>query len=184
MNTTAMKWLGLAAWMLLAIGCTKEGPQGAQGPAGPQGPAGQNGNPGPAGPQGSPGTANIYYSDWITLNLRPTSEPDIFVHDLAAPAITQDIRDKGLVMVYYEFAGFVYPLPIATQLWFNYAVGRMLLLGATNTANGNRFRYVLVPAGTPVNGRIGGNGLRTLAGLPYETVARLYRIPPSGARMP
>src|SRR5258705_7467572 len=76
----------------LIVDCTKEGPQGAQGPTGaqgPLGPVGPQGLVGPAGPQGiqgplgaqgpqgpqgaqgpqgPAGTANVIYSTWATLS--------------------------------------------------------------------------------------------------------------------
>ncbi len=173
--------LCLVIFSLFIGSCTKEGPAGAQGPAGdpgPQGPAG------PAGQPGASGTANVFYSDWITIRLQNTSEPELFVQDIAAARITQEVVDKGAVLMYYEFAGFVYPLPLS-PLWYNYAAGRILLLSEVKEPVGKRVRYVIIPggsaAGRVAGGTVAGYSLEALQKMSYEQVVKLFRIPAEGA---
>lgn len=52
----------LALLTVLAVGCGDAGPQGAMGEQGPPGAMGET------GPQGEPGTANVFYSEWFSLD--------------------------------------------------------------------------------------------------------------------
>lgn len=74
------------AGLLMLTSCTKEGAVGPQGATGPQGAAGTPGN---ANVKSS--TATI--SSWLSLNNQ-------YYADIAVPAITQDIVNKGAVLVY------------------------------------------------------------------------------------
>lgn len=61
------------------------------------------------GPQGPPGTANVIYSDWYTPS--SFSKTTVFgtFHfsaSIPAPSITQDVIDKGTVIVYGKLAGY------------------------------------------------------------------------------
>jgi len=113
----------------LIINCTKEGPQGAQGPTGPQGaqgptgstgatgpigatgPAGPQGPTGPTGPQGPQGaqgpqgpagTANVIYSAWFSP--AAWADPGLSFStnsfDKAAPGVTTSIMTSGVVLSY------------------------------------------------------------------------------------
>jgi hypothetical protein len=103
--------------VILLASCAKDGSVGPAGPTGAQGAAGTAGNTGPAvvtggvgatgpiGATGPAGTSNSFFSDWIT----PATNTWNFDRDLAvswdrwdipAPEITQDVIDKGLVVVY------------------------------------------------------------------------------------
>ena len=97
------------------------GPQGQTGPAGNDGVAGPAGPEGPAGPAGADGedgergTANVIYSDWITVAdtdwteipagsspfLTPNFPGKFF--DITTSTITQDIVDEGVVLTYAQF---------------------------------------------------------------------------------
>jgi hypothetical protein len=144
----------------------KDGPQGPQGPQGAQG---------PQGPQGPIGAANVTYSAWF----RPTNYTTAmifgirnFTHDEAAPAITQEILDKGVVITFGKLLGYnasIWPanqvatLPItityiqgATQedTWSARASVGTLQIRFTNSANiytsiatAHEFRYVIIPGG-------------------------------------
>ena len=168
-------------------GCTKQGPEG---PAGPQGQPGQNGNPGPQGPpgpQGETGNTTVFYSDWITVRLSATSEPNLFVQSINASSITADIFNKGAVLMFYQFANFVYPLPLK-PLWFNYEAGRILLYSEDTSPNGNKVRFVVLPGSQRVgfvpNPSLPGMSNEGLATIPYEALASQLAIPRSGTNLP
>lgn len=103
-------------------GCSKEGPQGPEGPAGangstgPQGPAGSNGSTGPAGPtgatgpagatgpQGPAGTANVIYSDWIrptaaTWYLNTARRKGMYITE---SRLDRGASDRAAVLIYYR----------------------------------------------------------------------------------
>ena len=81
------------------------GTTGNTGPTGAKGPAGAAGPTGPAGATGAAGASNVFYSDWITPATSVTDgggsgSISWIAWDIAAPEITQDAIDKGLVLVY------------------------------------------------------------------------------------
>lgn len=167
------------AIMLFISSCGKNGavgPQGPQGVAGPQGAPGATGPAGPIGTTGATGTANVIYSDWITpaTYVKTTIFGTIyFNYDMAAPKITQDILDKGTVIVYGKLNGYnpvIWPtdqvsaLPIVItymsgstsniDTWSaNATIGnvRISLTSSTNAygsiSNAHQFRYVIIPGG-------------------------------------
>ncbi|HEX2534538.1 MAG TPA: hypothetical protein VHK69_12420 [Chitinophagaceae bacterium] len=170
-------WSLLAGSIILLGSCTKEGERG---PAGSQGEPGEEGPQGPAGPQGEPGSANVIYSDWRTINLAATSEPDIFVQQINAPQLTTEVADQGVILMYGERGGMIFPLPLST-LWFNYRAGEILLLASDLTFEGDKFRYVLIPGGVAAGGRT--DGTTDWRSLSYEEVIRRLNIPAKGAGM-
>lgn len=96
----------------------ERGPQGPQGPLGQQGPQGEQGPQGPQGPQGDPGADGIIQiiSKTITLTNADyangtygvmTTTGNLQMNSILAkvatiddPAITQDVMDNGMVLVY------------------------------------------------------------------------------------
>jgi hypothetical protein len=99
--------LSIICLSFVLVKCKKgdDGPIGPTGTKGDTGAAGVNGATGAAGAKGATGatgTANVIYSDWITP---PTYTKTTvfgtfnFTYDIAASKITQDILDKGTVMV-------------------------------------------------------------------------------------
>ena len=88
----------LLTGILLFDSCV--GPIGPQGPTGPQG---QTGTTGPAGPAGPAGSANVIYSPWVRSDIWVSEivfGVNKFRFDLTAPRLTQEIIDRGLVLVY------------------------------------------------------------------------------------
>ncbi|WP_212005651.1 collagen-like protein [Chitinophaga sp. HK235] len=167
--------------------------KGNDGPVGPAGPAGATG---PAGPAGS---ANVIYSPWVataTWTASTTSTgtgKKTFYFDINAPKVTQDVIDKGVVLVYMKFiadpdgAGIAKLLPSIyyniggadVQYRFQYGlflnIVRVICDVVPNgiPANTNMVRYVIIPGGV--------TGARTAATdyskMSYEKVCRLYNIP-------
>jgi len=193
--------------LLMAItitSCTKEGeigpigPQGSQGEAGPQGeqgPKGDNGQDGQDGQDGEDGNANIIYSEWFTSGgawTKPGSDGYDAYFDRAAPGVTQDIIDSGIVLSYANitmFSGGIKPLPFTTgngvtSLWnyFITDIGNIRFI-ATNLEHDDRtfvpsrfieFRYVIVPGG-----QLGAKGAATkneLKKMSYQEVMEYFGL--------
>ncbi len=185
MKKTNLLLLALLAVSLLlfAQSCGKDGAVGPQGPAGTTGPTGATGQAGQTGATGATGTANVIYSDWVTP---PTyAQSTIFgtVHfdaSITASAITQDILDKGTVLVYGKLDGYtptIWPtdqvgqLPIVvtyqlssvtyTDTWSaNVTLGNIQidfvdnLNFYTGISNLHQFRYVIIPGGVHTLGSL------------------------------
>jgi hypothetical protein len=182
----------IAAIMLLS--CTEEGEVGPQGPQGIQGPQGE---PGPEGEQGSPGTANVIYSDWTAFESTLWTAPFSFFgqnrrsYTVEDTTITEDIINSGTVAVYVKFGGTannIQPLPVIQSIIQvkNQFLGHFLQLGKIVLffhnmndeldpgiiGSGNNYRYVIIPGGTSMSGRLAGPDLND-----YEAVRLYYGIP-------
>jgi hypothetical protein len=142
--------------------------------------------------------AGAIYSSWIDVNLsdtltKLTEERDYsYKQSLPAEALTADIVNKGIVLMYYKnrngvifsvdraniegiidsdtasvnfeiFPGFVFK---EKYLSFLVKGGNM----ASINDNGSAVRYVLVP------GMVQGRSIADLKKMPYSEVARLYNI--------
>ncbi len=167
--------------------CSKD----SDGEAGPKGEQGEQGPKGDKGDKGDKGTANVIYSDWITVKKADWARYMLsqgLYHDIDAPKLTNDILNKGVVLVYMNRSG-VKALPYAYQLHsgggriiyeFEISKGKIKLFHydddgsnqKTPTSHDAKFRYVLIP---------GGVKARRSAPLPdfndYEAVAAYYGIP-------
>lgn len=149
------------AFMMVA-GC--EGPEGSTGPQGAQGAQGEQG---PEGPEGPTGTANVIYSEWMTLSdLEAPSDTTVLGRtyrkwEIPASELTQEIIDQGTILVYFALEGVVLPLPTtfggANPIYVTFAPfqsGTLSILAQNldNTASGLntsiQFRYILIPGGT------------------------------------
>ena len=163
--------------------------QACKGPEGPAGPAGA-GTPGPAGEPGAPGppgTANVFYSSWATagpwtsINFNSVQRSYI---DIAVPRITQDVLDKGLVLVYARLNlgdTQIRSLPVTIKSGFteeliDFSLSLNTLRVWSTPFEGNaqpsatyQFRYVVVP---------GGQAIRMIndAHLPYEEAVKRFNI--------
>ena len=149
-----------------------KGTDGAVGPAGAIGPAGA------AGATGTTGSANVIYSDWISVTF--TGSITSYVGTINAPKLTQDILDKGLVQTYFKnTTGLVNSLnfyqPNGTtpySLWAYNTVGKINMNGANYNPSSPTYlyRYILVP---------GGVGARKAAidYTDYEAVKEYYNLP-------
>jgi len=146
--------------------------------------------------------AGATYSNWIDINVLTNSAPYsgeenyAYYQQLASSAITADVVNKGVILLYYKNrAGFVTMVeredwdPIAdadvSGNKFEIAVGYIfkqnyLAFLADNTNNGNEaslmnangsaVRYVIIPGNTQ------GRSVAELQKLPYSEVAKLYNI--------
>ena len=120
---------------LLAISCSKKGDTG---PAGP---------PGPAGPD------SVSYSAWTALNLVYNTTDSLFEQTIAAPAITQAVLDKGIILSYVEFTdqgGNTNVFNASELVYVTYSVGS-ISIASLNGYTGLQFRYVIVPGTVSLN---------------------------------
>lgn len=166
--------------LLFAQSCGKDGAVGPQGPIGATGPTGATGQ---NGPTGATGTANVIYSAWITPSSYTQNTVLSTVHfdaSISASAITQDVLDKGTVLVYGKLDGYttvIWPtaqvgqLPIVltyqlsstvyTDTWSaNVTLGSIQIDFVDNLnyyssiSNLHQFRYVIIPGGVQTLGSI------------------------------
>jgi hypothetical protein len=115
------------------------GPQGPTGATGPQGPAGQNGA---AGADGSANVSSVLLTNRSVILTGFTQ--------FSVPAITQDVVDKGLVLMYFRITGsnsgfFAMPYAEAGQTLAlsSYGVG-YVSVKSNFTASGLDFRVVII----------------------------------------
>ena len=190
MKNSQNKLLFLLALIVSVYACTgpagEVGPQGSKGDQGDQGPQGPQGDQGPAGADGADGNANVISSDWFKPNAYVLTENifgiDYIEYDQAAPEITQDIIDSGVVLVYGMLNGYtstVWPtnqvslMPILlsyissgatqTDTWSAIiSAGNVRIRFVNNTnlystvSTNHSFRYVVIPSSNASGGRVAG----------------------------
>jgi hypothetical protein len=157
--------------LLCLLSCADDGDQG---PAGPQGTAGPQGA---VGPKGETGTANIIYSDWFALNIKTgkimhyvNSTTTGVMYEFSAPSITQDVLDRGMVVVFFKYGDAVHSLPIVNYQGFGIDMelfyvkkSKLYILFHKAGLQANQstvfieeepklFRYVVIPGGNPEAG--------------------------------
>lgn len=179
----------LALLGFLFLACAKDGQDGAIGPQGSQGIAGtdgQDGSTGPAGTQGEQGisgsdgddgaegeagTANIIYSEWIPVDFGETPITETSAtFGMPVNNLSQEILDKGLLMVYGRRNLLYYPLSVdlsfeypGFQQYFSYnffAENNRLIIKVFSTNDSSVWipfftdiRYIILPGGIPASGK-------------------------------
>ncbi len=192
---------------LSMVSCKKgdTGPEGAQGVQGSQGSQGPQGPQGVEGPQGPIGNANIIISDWISISgtLRDSSLDNsaLKVMHYIAPELTDDILNRGAILVYMRFGSYQWTLP-----YTSYAGGKVSTIsfiparnvifitrfahdnsGSVTINSSARLKYILIPADSPEVGYAGGEeklishnsqlySAEALKALPYEEVCAILGI--------
>lgn len=179
-----------------------QGEQGPKGdPGDDTGTAGPQGEPGPQGEQGEPGTANVFYSQWLALNSATKSSTSILPGTLLetfalrytfAIGTSTPFKNNGVLLVFFrpdETADApVYPLPVSAYNGFInmqvenfddnsftimiFAEPRSTEVEEIVDEDIASYRYVIIPGGTPINGRA-----RTVDLGDYEEVRAFYGIP-------
>lgn len=131
------------------------GSTGSQGPAGPEGPAGPQGPAGPTGPQGPAGADGANVQSYLLVNKSVTLTGFTTFN---VPAITQDIVDSGVILVYFRTTGSTtgyFALPYSevgrTITLSDFGVG-YVNVKANFSQGGLDFKVVIIP----------GTGLTTL----------------------
>lgn len=190
-----IRYLLISAIAVMLVTSCKDGAEGPQGSEGPQGVQGAQGE---KGDKGDPGVANVIYSEWtgfVTTNWELVTEfgRQTRIYEIAEPAITEDIMNTGVVLVYLKFGGAPSPRPLPytgfvtttakdQHLWFRLATSAIAIvfhnlgdnLDPGSIGTSNQYRFVIIPGGVPVNGRISaGNELD----LSYQELCRRYQIP-------
>lgn len=187
MNKTGLAPVRSAALMILLC-LTSCADDGDQGPQGEKGDPGENGN------------ANVIYSDWFALEtnrLKETVYVDAsttgLLYQFNAPAITQEILDRGLVLIFFTNDGKVYPLPALNYqgLGVNIELNafelssfylllqrkgvQLSLTSELVVEDAKSFRYIVIPGGNPSfgNGRVAA----PVDYRNYEAVKHYYNIP-------
>ena len=167
MGGTRLGRLRYCLMLLLAVA----GMSACEGPDGPIGPAGPSGVQGPSGAQGPPGptgTANVIYSAWTkagTWTKTNVFGVDRFYTELQADRLSQEILDRGVVLVYAKLEtdnNQVRQLPVTVyaqftediidfslnlnkvRIWSTPVRGPALPLSPSPN---HSFRYVLIPGG-------------------------------------
>ncbi len=154
----------------------KKGDDGPAGPAGSAGPTGPVGPTGPAGPQGDSGTANVIYSNWLSVNF--TADTSLvgssvdtlgYFADIRATQLDSAIASGGEMKVYVNFGTVanpvVVPLPYldiysGVNITPTFLIGDISLYANTDastvTQDGEtylQYRYILIPGGNMTGGR-------------------------------
>ncbi len=165
MGGTHLGKLSYCLMILLVVA----GLSACKGPAGPTGPAGPSGVQGPAGaqgPAGPTGAANVIYSAWTkagTWTKANVFGVDRFYTELQADRLSQEILDRGVVLVYAKLEtdnNQVRQLPVTVyaqftediidfslnlnkvRIWSTPVRGPLLPPSPNHS-----FRYVLIPGG-------------------------------------
>ncbi|MEM7368986.1 MAG: hypothetical protein AAF587_10345 [Bacteroidota bacterium] len=160
----SVKLLLIALFAALFSLTSCEGPEGPIGPQGPEGPAGQAGATGPAGADGADGAtgatgatgqqgasgqngnANVKSYTFTVGNSDYSADNKV---TLDVPAITQDIVDNGVVLVYWQSSDgwrllpftFITSSGLTTRtLMSNYSLAQVVLQLRTIPVD-NTFKY-------------------------------------------
>lgn len=159
-----------------------KGPQGEKGDPG----VGTQGEQGETGATGPAGTANVFYSawaaagNWTSINFNSVQRSYI---DIPVARITQDVLDKGVVLVYAKLNlgdNQVRSLPVTIKSGFteellDFSLSLNTLRIWSTPFDGNaqpsatyQFRYVVIP---------GGQAIRmNYDSLTYEKAVTLFNI--------
>ncbi len=199
--------LFISACFIFLIACKgPAGPAGATGATGPVGPTGATGATGPTGATGATGTANVIYSNWITVTNAEWSNTGQLAtshnKDLSAPGVTAAIVNQGVVLVYMYFD---VPNTIRLLPWFDgtflishfvehVQVGtiRVGTRRFDNAAFVNNYapiyyRYILIPGGVSggryTSGQLAGYTVDQVKSMDYKQVVELLSIPDTGTNI-
>ena len=145
-------------------------------------PAGAN------GANGNDGNANVYYSNWHSLNQSwrdTTIDGSLmkFNYDTAA-VFTQSILDSGAVLGYFKFGTAVFPLPytgnaggFANTISFILGLKQIIYTRFTHNNSASvgaslalQFRYIVIPGGKLT-------GKKETVPASYKEVCQKYNIP-------
>ena len=167
--TTA--WLLAAATLLALAGCAEDGATG---------PPGRDGR-----------DATVYYSEWFSPALWSGVSGDWYF-TAAAPDLTEDIVEEGVVLAYVWLDGDLYggsavrPLPAyavgANWSFLIYEYGFIEFtcdMVAAPATTENYFRFVAIPGTVPAakSGLAARYDEQELRSMSYEEIAALFAIP-------
>lgn len=138
--------------------------------------------------QRNPNGSTVVFSNWITKTQNDWSGlgSGVVTTDINTTSLTEAVKNQGIVLVYFDYFGIVYPLPFLRLEYnqvidFSFITGKITLYlkvfdsSITSIANLN-FRYILIP-----NTAFGntGNGRMTppVDYNDYNAVCEYYGIP-------
>ncbi|SFB12579.1 hypothetical protein SAMN05660845_1757 [Flavobacterium swingsii] len=128
------------------------------------------------GAMGPTGTANVIYSDWATTTFTNVGE---WKATIIAPKITEDIVNKGTVLVYMRGNS---SNPVAVPLnYVNgsdyisiiYEIGQIYIY-SMNDRSSYSFRYIIIPGGVSVSGKTTPSDFQKMS---YSEVCKTLNIP-------
>ncbi len=148
------------------------------------------------------GTANVMYSSWIEADWNLTNEARRKTMKISVNQLSNnDLRNKAVVLMYLKQFGTssIYPMPSSgrwSNTLYSYTFGNngvdfqqaiLVTLVSTNGVDltelqytafrGNDFRYVIIPGGVPVTGRVGrDDNTYDIDYSNYEMVKKYYGI--------
>lgn len=154
---------------------------------------GTNGTNGVDGQTGATGTANVIYSAWITAPAAIAETVDGTAGmstNINAPELSQEILDKGTVLVYVYFGLGTFSLPYTSLAGGNSntitAISFLKKIklfrfnhngvGTTNIPVSLSWRYILIPGG--VIATTGKEVKLDYAKMSYQEVCRHFNIQP------
>jgi len=140
----------LAAMLFMVAGfysCTKEGTTGAT---------------------GATGTANVMYSNWAALRMTYNSTYTEYDQTIQADSITQGILDSGLVLSYLKIESGGQSLVVNAGIYMQeiLSVGAIDLYSSVDFT-GSYYRYIIIPAGVNISGRVASSS-NTIRGYTKE----------------
>ena len=160
------------------------------------------GDTGPTGPRGPTGSANVVYSDWCspaTWNLETEFGITQRTYSMGTTSLTQEIIDRGVVMVYMRFIGLapeIVQLPflipdVGYQAYFRAQADSVKVVYCVAAApastpnimpSDNQVRYVLIPGGAvaataQANASTYAREVAGLKSMSYSEVCRKYGVP-------
>ena len=135
----------------IVFGC-KKGSDGAEGPARPQ------------GPQGPAGTANVIFSNWErAVRFKDTTMDQTIMHvgHIYSRHLTASVQNSALVLMYMDFGGGVFPLPLTSNsggrtstINFKLKSNEFVIYRITNDGGSKinlgttiSYRYIIIPGG-------------------------------------
>ena len=166
----------------LLMACSKDGNDGTNGAPGPQG---EQGPAGADGADGQNGDTNVIFSEWVNSGFPADVMDTEALFDIDAPALTQEFRDTGVILVYARTGSITYGLPVVfAEEWEHSYFFRVNVPGtleiAVNSTDGSnvgataflQYRYVLVPGGLAAKSASTVN----FSKMTYEEVAAYFGI--------
>jgi hypothetical protein len=107
------------------------------------------------GKDGAAGTANVFYSNWAPVTF--TGSGTLF-GDILAPKLTQDILDRGIILIYFKISGSsIASVPTSNSLGYitsALSVGNISLKTTYNLLSSTDFRYIIIPGGVSISGKM------------------------------
>lgn len=146
---------------------------------------------GAVGPAGPAGTANVIYSNWASAPSATAATIDGTngnTTSIAVSQLSQDILDKGTVLVYGKFSTTVFPLPYvsnaggsANTLTFFPELNNIKLFRFKHDGSGGvsiptslQFRYILIPGGVLTSAKTNQPNYKVMS---YSEVCQQLNIP-------